>query len=91
MRFDLTTLNLVLALFNLLPIPPLDGSHVMKYLLPPKWSIAYQRLGGYGFIILMLLLTVGRPVISAWMAPVETMRMWALRAVYPYLLPNPWS
>ncbi|HMF87871.1 MAG TPA: site-2 protease family protein, partial [Gemmatimonadaceae bacterium] len=32
-------LNWILIVFNLLPIPPLDGSHVMKYLLPPAWSL----------------------------------------------------
>jgi Zn-dependent protease len=84
-------LNLVLAVFNLLPIPPLDGSHVMKYLLPPRWSISYQRLGGYGFIILMVLMTFGRPLLMAWMAPVTTLRLWSMRAINPYLLPNPWS
>src|SRR5690606_11285266 len=40
-------INALLAMFNLLPIPPLDGSHVFKYLLPPKWSLAYQRAGAY--------------------------------------------
>src|SRR5947209_14163916 len=34
-------INLVLASFNLIPIPPLDGSHVVKYLLPPAWGLAY--------------------------------------------------
>ncbi len=85
------TVNLVLAVFNLLPIPPLDGSHVMKYLLPPRWALSYQRLGGYGFLILMVLLTIGRPLLTAWMAPVDIVRGWALRLIFPYLLPNPWS
>jgi len=34
-------LNMVLIAFNLLPIPPLDGSHVMKYLLPASWALRY--------------------------------------------------
>jgi Zn-dependent protease len=47
-------LNWVLILFNLLPIPPLDGSHVMKYLLPPAWSLQYQHFGArFGFLILI--------------------------------------
>ena len=37
-------LNLMLAMFNLLPVPPLDGSHVLKYLLPPGWAMSYQRV-----------------------------------------------
>lgn len=43
--------NILLAIFNLIPIPPLDGSHVVKYLLPPAWSLQYQRAGRYGLII----------------------------------------
>ena len=47
-------LNWILIIFNLLPIPPLDGSHVMKYLLPPAWSLQYQQFGArFGFIILI--------------------------------------
>jgi Zn-dependent protease len=61
--------NLILVFFNLLPIPPLDGSHVVKHLLPPEWALRYQRVGMYGLLILVLLLTVGRPVLDAWMTP----------------------
>ena len=83
--------NLVLAIFNLLPIPPLDGSHVMKYLLPPAWSLQYQRLAGGGFILLILLLTLGRPIISAWMAPVTFLARMVLGAVHPFVLTSPWT
>jgi Zn-dependent protease len=62
-------INLVLVAFNLIPLPPLDGSHVFKYLLPPAWSLSYQRLGAYGFILLFLLITVGRPLLAIWMGP----------------------
>jgi Zn-dependent protease len=48
--------NLVLAFFNLLPIPPLDGSHVFKYLLPPAWALRYQQIGFLGIFLLILLL-----------------------------------
>lgn len=48
--------NLVLSFFNLLPIPPLDGSHVFKYILPPGLALQYQRLGFAGIIILLLLM-----------------------------------
>jgi Zn-dependent protease len=46
-------INLILAAFNLLPIPPLDGSEVVAALLPGRWSYNYQRLAPYGFLILM--------------------------------------
>jgi Zn-dependent protease len=54
--------NLVLAFFNLLPIPPLDGSHVFKYLLPPAWSLQYQRIGFLGIFLIILLLPSLRPL-----------------------------
>jgi Zn-dependent protease len=43
-------LNVVLAFFNLLPIPPLDGSHVFYHLLPPQAGLRYRQLQGLGFL-----------------------------------------
>src|SRR5438093_2207403 len=42
MTYQGMRLNLVLAFFNLIPIPPLDGSHVFYYLLPPGWGFKYR-------------------------------------------------
>ncbi|MDD4913471.1 MAG: site-2 protease family protein [Methylococcales bacterium] len=50
------SINLILALVNLLPIPPLDGSRVLSGMLPDYWAWQFSRLERYGFIILMLLL-----------------------------------
>jgi len=49
-------INIILAMFNLIPIPPLDGSHVLAYLLPQSLSIKYQQFGRYGFVIILLLI-----------------------------------
>jgi Zn-dependent protease len=82
--------NLVLVAFNLLPIPPLDGSHVAKYLLPPAWALRYQQIGAYGMLILLLLLTVGRPVLAAWMMPVSVASQFAVGVFAPYVVPSSW-
>jgi Zn-dependent protease len=50
------SINLVLALINLLPIPPLDGSRILTGILPSYWAWQYNRLERYGFIILLALL-----------------------------------
>jgi Zn-dependent protease len=50
------TLNVVLAVFNLIPIPPLDGSHVVAALLPDNLSEQYQRLGFYGIFIVLVIM-----------------------------------
>jgi len=53
-------LNIVLGMFNLIPIPPLDGSHLFKYLLPRELRSRYEMLGrtGAGFIILILVINI---------------------------------
>ncbi len=77
--------NLGLCAFNLLPIPPLDGSHVFKYLLPPAWAMQYQALGRMGFLLLLAVLWFGRPLVMAWMSPAFVLAGWlesqALRIV----------
>ncbi|MGQ0538352.1 MAG: site-2 protease family protein [Gemmatimonadaceae bacterium] len=84
--------NLILAFFNLLPIPPLDGSHVMKYLLPPAWSLQYQSLGRYGIFLLLLLVGtgVGEPLFRTWMAPAFALFDLAQAGASPFLLPRTW-
>jgi Zn-dependent protease len=77
-------INLVLIMFNLLPVPPLDGSHVMKYLLPPAWAMQYQRIGAYGLLILILLLSFAPAVIGAWMSPVRLLMSVATRLIAPF-------
>lgn len=51
-------INLLLAVFNLLPIPPLDGSKVVLSLLPLNLARKYQQIEPYGFFILMALLLI---------------------------------
>lgn len=62
MAFCGVMFNLLLAFFNLLPVPPLDGSHVFKYLLPPSWALRYERIGFLGIFILLLTLPYLRGV-----------------------------
>ena len=52
-------INIVLAVFNLLPIPPLDGSKVLMGMLPPRQSAAIARLEPFGFLILLALFYTG--------------------------------
>ena len=51
-------LNVVLAFFNLIPVPPLDGSHVFYHLLPPGAGLRYRQLQALGFLPILVLMWV---------------------------------
>jgi Zn-dependent protease len=53
------TLNIALAIFNLLPIPPLDGSKVLSSILPPSYEPALEALDRFGYIILIIAMFTG--------------------------------
>ncbi|HEX5437519.1 MAG TPA: site-2 protease family protein [Gemmatimonadaceae bacterium] len=78
--------NLILVTFNLIPIPPLDGSHVIKHLLPPAWSLRYQQVGRFGIILLLLLLFY-TPV-SWWIWPVNAGAQLLLAPAAAFHLPT---
>jgi Zn-dependent protease len=72
----LLSMNISLAVFNLLPFPPLDGSKVLETFLPASMQPVLEMLEQYGFLILMLLMYMG--VFGAIITPV-------LRLVYSLL------
>jgi Zn-dependent protease len=51
-------MNIFLALFNLIPVPPLDGSHVLASLLPQKIGEQYRKIGFFGIIIVIMLMRI---------------------------------
>ncbi len=79
-------INAVLVAFNLLPIPPLDGSHVAKYLLPRPLAIRYVQFGRYGLLVLILLLSFGERLLELWLYPALVGAETLLGFVGPYVL-----
>ena len=61
--------NINFAIFNLIPLPPLDGSHVLMQLLPSRMAYSYARLERYSFLILIALIMT--PVLSMILIPLQ--------------------
>jgi Zn-dependent protease len=70
-------INLLLAFFNLIPVPPLDGGNVMLGLLPPRLAVMYAQTRQFGFIILYALMLTGAA--SAFITPPTQFIMTILR------------
>lgn len=69
-------INVGLAIFNMVPIPPLDGSHVLSSLLPPEAARAYGQISGFGFIILVVLMGLG--ALELVISPIIEWTIWLL-------------
>ena len=62
------SINVTLALFNLIPIPPLDGSHILALVLPRELARLYDHLQPVGFILILILFYTG--ILSAIIMPI---------------------
>ena len=80
--------NLLLAFFNLIPLPPLDGSHVLKLLLPPAAGMQYRQLYALGFIPIMLVVWLLPGVVDAFLWPAHQLMGVAWMIVGGFRLPG---
>lgn len=76
-------LNLVLCFFNLIPIPPLDGSRIAYHFMPPQMGLEYRKLDRYGYLIILALMMLFRPLFSLLLTPAWLLLEFLLRLVVP--------
>jgi Zn-dependent protease len=81
-------LNALLIAFNLIPIPPLDGSHVMKYLLPPAWALRYVQFGRVGVGVLIAVMYLAPNLLSMWLRPALSVASATINALGGMILPS---
>ena len=74
--FSLAMINLVLAVFNLIPIPPLDGSHVLAAMLPPRAAFQFAQIERYGMLLLFVLVWTG--FLGTLLRPFINVLLWIL-------------
>lgn len=84
-------LNLILAFFNLIPIPPLDGSRLFYHLLPPAWGARYRSLDRFGLLLVLGLVYLLPGVITVLLAPASWSLSHLLQLVLPFAVSNGWN
>jgi len=83
-------LNLLLCFFNLIPIPPLDGSHVLYHFLPPGWGAKFRDLNRFGFLIIMGIAWFLPGVLGVLLMPARYVFVAMLRVMVPFALGDGW-
>jgi Zn-dependent protease len=84
-------LNLLLATFNLIPIPPLDGSRLLYHALPPDWGAKYRSLDRFGMMPLLVLLLFFQPLLSRLLAPAAWLYFRLLDLAQPFAVGVGWN
>lgn len=84
-------LNLILCFFNLLPVPPLDGSHLLYHALPPRAGTWYRGLQRLGYLPLFILLFLFPPVVSILLTPAYAIRNALLLVILPFHVGDGWN
>lgn len=84
-------LNLMLCFFNLIPIPPLDGSRILYHFLPPAAGLRLRSLDRYGILILLALIYFARPLFAILLTPASYLVNLLLTLVLPFAVGNGWN
>jgi len=84
-------LNLLLCFFNLIPIPPLDGSHLLYHALPARAGAWYRDLGRFGYLPLFALLFLFQPALSVLLTPARASLLFLLRLILPFRVGEGWN
>ena len=79
-------LNLLLAFFNLIPIPPLDGSHLLFHALPPRIAARYQQVGRYGMWFLVAMFMWFPQALTILLLPALVLARFSFGLVMPFAL-----
>jgi Zn-dependent protease len=80
--------NLVLAFFNLIPLPPLDGSHVFYHMLPPGAGLKYRQISRFGFLPIMAVTYFLPGVVGIFLWPAGQLMQLVLLLVGQFRLPG---
>jgi Zn-dependent protease len=84
-------LNLLLCFFNLIPVPPLDGSHLLYHALPPRVGGWYRGLERFGLLPVFALIFLFRPVMAFLLAPAVKGMRFLLHIILPFSVGDGWN
>jgi Zn-dependent protease len=84
-------LNLILCFFNLIPVPPLDGSHLLYHALPPRLGSWYRGLQRFGYLPIFALMFLFRPAISLLLTPAFKAMNFLLHLILPFSVGDGWN
>src|SRR3954470_6837345 len=84
-------LNLVLCFFNLIPVPPLDGSHLFYHILPPRAGNWYRGLQRFGYLPIFALMFLFRPVMAFLLTPAFKGMYFLLHLILPFSVGDGWN